>query len=105
MSRALVASSASGLSLLFHLVRYLSVSTPSALAPEPAFPLPELLTCPAGSSEEQEGLHYPSVLVGICIGFLIIPLAEAVLSARLIAFRAALRRLGYQERVPLYRLL
>ena len=105
MSRALVASSASGLSLLFHLVRYLSVSTPSTLAPEPSFPLPELLTCPAGSSEENEGLHLPSLLLGICIGFLLIPVAEAILSARLIAFRAVLRRLGYQERAPLYRLL
>ena len=105
MSRALVASSASGLSLLFHLVRYLSVQPHTSVAPEPPFPVSELLTCPAGGSEDREGLHIPSVAVGILIGFLLIPFAEAVLSARLLAFRAALRRLGYQERAPLYRLL
>ena len=105
MSRALVASSAtSGLSLLFHLARFLS-STPVSAPPEPAFPLPELQICPAGASAESEGLHWPSVLVGICIGFLLIPFAEAVISARLLAYRALLRCLGYQERAPLYRLL
>ena len=106
MSRALVASSAttSGLSLLFHLARYLS-SSPSAPVPESSFPLPELQTCLAGASDEREGLHWPSLVIEIFIGFLIIPFAEAIISARLLAFRALLRRLGYQERAPLYRLL
>ena len=105
MSRALVASSAttSGLSLLFHLTRYLS-SSPSPVPVSP-LPLPELEICPAGTSAETEGLHWPSVVVGIFIGFLLIPLAEALITARLLAFRSVLRRLGFQEREPLYRLL
>eukprot|EP00439_Symbiodinium_sp_Y106_P037829 s7341_g4.t1 len=56
-------------------------------------------------SENSEGLHWPSVVIGVFIGFLLIPLAEAILSARILAFRAVLRRLGYQDRAPLYRLL
>ena len=106
MSRALVASgvTTSSLSLLFQLARYFATS-PSTPVPEPSFPLPDLQLCPAGGSENSEGLHWPSLVIGVFIGFLLIPLAEAILSARILAFRAVLRRLGYQDRAPLYRLL
>ena len=114
MSRALVATSAtSGLSLLFHALRFLSA--PSASAPPdpvvgPSFlesPLDQI--CPAERSESgpsvQLGVHLPSLLVGILVGLLLVPFCEAVLTARILLFRAALRRLGFSTRAPLYRLL
>ena len=107
MSRALVATSAtSGLSLFFHVLRFLSSPTGSPLVPPSALPVADDI-CSALSSDtaEQGVVHWPSVLVGVCIGFLLIPLCEAVLTARILVFRAALRRFGFAERAPLYRLL
>ena len=113
MSRALVATSAtSGLSLLFHALRFLSA--PSDSAPDPVVgpsflesPLDQI--CPAERSESgpsvQLGVHLPSLLVGILVGLLLVPFCEAVLTARILLFRAALRRLGFSTRAPLYRLL
>ena len=113
MTRALVATGAtSGLSLFFHALRFLSSSSP-VVPPDSAptsfleNPLEQL--CPAeisgADSALAQGLHWPSVLVGILIGLLLIPLCEAILTARILLFRAALRRLGYSTRAPLYRLL
>ena len=95
----------SSLSLLFQVVRFLSV--PSApLIPPSTEPL-ESAFCSALASESGTitALDWHSFLLGLLLGFLLIPVCEAVLPARLLAYRAVLRRFGYSERQPLYRLL
>ena len=109
MSRALVATGAtSGLSLFFHALRFLSSSSIGPLATPSAEPVRESFCAALNSDSEEEQvikLHLPSVLIGICIGLALIPLCEAVITARILTFRAALRRFGFAEREPLYRLL
>ena len=112
MTRALVATGAtSGLSLFFHALRFLSQSpsVPSDSSPPSFLESPLDQICPAERSEIEvvlySGIHLPSICVGILIGLLLVPVCEAILTARILLFRAALRRLGYNSRAPLYRLL
>ena len=106
MSRALVATGAtSSLSLLFQVIRFLS-SPSGPIVPPSSDPL-ESAICSALAPEtgDQTAIHWHSFLLGVLAGFLLIPFCEAVISARLLAYRAVLRRFGFTEREPLYRLL
>ena len=109
MCQALVATFAtSGLSLFFHVLRFLwtpvdPVVPSSDLSLDPVTSI--CLALASDSTELVHGLLLPSLVIGICLGLLLIPFCEAVLTAHILAFKAALRRFGYEERAPLYRLL
>ena len=93
----------------FHALRFLQLSVPdSSVSPVDTPFDPVSSICPALASDDSDfvhGLHLPSLCIGICVVLLLIPLCEAILTARIVAFRAALRRFGYEEHAPLYRLL
>ena len=87
---------------LFHVLRFLQtpVADPASSTPNSSLD-PASSFCPALASESYgliHGVHLPSLVFGICF-------CEAILTARILAFRAALRRFGYEGRAPLYHLL
>ena len=59
----------------------------------------------------EPAIHWPSLVLGVVLGFLIFPLCEIILAYRVIVFRALWGRVGQQElqpqqlNRPLYRFL
>ena len=110
MSWALVATSAtSGLSLFLHILHSLSFPSSDSLLVPPEPVIEKLRAATSAHSLDEGawwfGVHLPSVAVGVVLGILLIAVSEAILKARILAFCAALRSLGFEERTPLRRLL
>ena len=59
---------------------------------QPFVPFPEPLICP---ERGQLDLHLPSLVIGVVLGFCILPIIEALLAFRLWIYRASLRRLAW----------
>ena len=93
------ASSLSVTSLVLHLVRFLS----SGPAPPPFLdPCPVCLAVSFTSGHwVLEDLHLPSVLLGVGIGLLLLPLLELLLAVRILI----LNRVAPGQRPFLYRLV